>query len=98
MIKKKVKFQALGRAVIVKEIPNEIEIGNFNFDTKDDKNAKFLKGEVISITPDSPKDKDGNQFVNNGDKIMYDAYKSTAIIIEGEVYSMIYVGDIVIKL
>ena len=92
------KFQALGRAVIVKEIPNEVEIGGFSFDTKDDKNAKFLKGKVISITPDSPRDKDGNQFVNNGDEIMFDFYKSTPIIIEGETYSMIYVGDIVVKL
>lgn len=94
----KAKFQALGRAVIVKEITNEVEIGGFSFDTKDDKNAKFLKGEICSITPDSPRDKDGNQFVNNGDTILFDAYKATPIIIEGEVYSMIYVGDIVVKL
>jgi co-chaperonin GroES (HSP10) len=92
------KFQALGRAVIVKEIPNEVEIGGFSFDTKDDKNAKFLKGKVISITPESPKDKDGNQYINNGDEIMYDFYKVSPIVINGEVYSMIYVGDIVVKL
>jgi co-chaperonin GroES (HSP10) len=92
------KFQALGRAVIVKEIPNEVEIGGFSFDTKDDKNAKFLKGKVISITPDSPRDKDGNQFVNNGDEIMFDFYKASDIVINGDVYLMIYVGDIVVKL
>jgi co-chaperonin GroES (HSP10) len=92
------KFQALGRAVIVKEIPNEVEIGGFSFDTKDDKNAKFLMGEIASITPDCPKNEKGEYYIKKGDRVLFDAYKSTPIIINGDVYSLIYLIDVVVKL
>jgi co-chaperonin GroES (HSP10) len=94
----KPKIQALGRSVIVKEVVNEVKVGDYDFSNKEDKNDKFRKGVIVSICPDVPKDENGESYVKEGDTVMYDSYKTTNITIDGEVYSTFYLGDLVVRL
>jgi co-chaperonin GroES (HSP10) len=94
----KPKIQALGRSVVVKEIANEVKVGEYDFSNKEDKNDKFRKGIVVSICPDVPKNENGEPYVKEGDTVMYEEYKSSNITIEGEVYKTFYLLDLVVKL
>ena len=89
------KIKALGRSVIVKEIVNELVVGEYNFENKEDKNDKFAKGEILSITSMVTKDENGNAEVKKGDVVMYERHKSTPIVLNGDVYSVFYISDLV---
>lgn len=104
------KGQALNYVVIVKEktVKNETASG-FDLTTEVDKNIKYRNGVIVSVGSGCPKKPNNiifkfinwflgkdSYYVKEGDEVMFDAHKTSDLVIDGITYRCMYYADLML--
>jgi co-chaperonin GroES (HSP10) len=88
-------MKALNYVVIVKEshIQN-ITASGLDITSESDKNEKYRKGTIVSFGELCPK-VDGKHTIEVGQEVLFDNYKASDLIIDGNHYKTFYYADLV---
>lgn len=91
-------MKALNYVVIVKQSQiKNITSSGLDITSESDKNEKYRKGVIVSFGELCPK-VDGEDTIKIGDEVLFDNYKSSDLILNGEHYKTFYYADLVVKL
>lgn len=93
------KGQALNYVVIVKEkiVKNETASG-FDLTSEVDKNIKYRTGIIVSVGTECPRKDDNTYTVKEGDEVMFDAHKTSDLVIDGITYRCMYYADLMLMI
>lgn len=93
---KSFKGQALNYTIIVEEEQMEnINTSGIDISSEADKNEKYRKGVIVSFGNLCPKNDKGEETIKIGQTVLYDNYKASDLIINGENYKTFYYADLV---
>lgn len=88
-------MKALNYVVIVKESHIEnITASGIDITSESDKNEKYRKGTIVSFGELCPK-VDDKHTIEIGQEVLFDNYKASDLVIDGNHYKTFYYADLV---
>lgn len=73
--------------ICVIKVREKKQMAGFDLGKKDVADLRYIKGKVILVGNDIPKNEDGEQVLKEGDIIYFDKTRANTLIEDGEMYT-----------